>query len=272
MKQIEIVPLTSQGGKLSGFLHDFDLSDVPRGPRPAVLIIPGGGYRKLVTREREPVAFEFFTAGFHAFLLDYMVQDDQHSKPVGLMPLKQALRAVELIRENAGNWNINPRQVAVLGFSAGGHLAGSCAVLWDHPGLLESVGEDVRRCRPDAAVLCYPVTLTTKPYLHLGSIRSLAGEGDYSLFNLPPQVNRETPPCFLWSTVEDERVSVQNTLAFAQALQDNDVPYELHLYTRGRHGLALGRAESGEIHPHLSSWVRLCKEWLGELFSFAVSI
>ena len=121
-------------------------------------------------------------------------------------------------------------------------------------------------------MLCYPATFTTGPYHHPGSVRSLTGEEDCSFFDLPSQVNGDTPPCFLWSTVEDERVPAQNTLAFAQALQENGVPYELHLYTRGQHGLALGKAESGQVHPHLASWVRLCKEWLGELFDFAVSV
>lgn len=272
MKQVEMSPLTPQGGRLTGYIHDAELSDAPRGPRPAVLVIPGGGYRKLVGREREPVAFDFFAAGFNTFLLDYTVRDQQHPEPVGQAPLAQALRALALIRENARDWNTRPNQVAVLGFSAGGHLAGSCAVLWNRPGLTGPTQGDPRLCRPDAAVLCYPATFTTGPYHHPGSVRSLTGEEDCSFFDLPSQVNGDTPPCFLWSTVEDERVPAQNTLAFAQALQEKGVPYELHLYTRGQHGLALGKAESGQVHPHLASWVRLCKEWLGELFDFAVSV
>ena len=132
-------------------------------------------------------------------------------------------------------------------------------MLWNRPGLTGPTQGDPRLCRPDAAVLCYPATFTTGPYRHLGSVRSLTGEEDCSFFDLPSQVNGDTPPCFLWSTVEDERVPAQNTLAFAQALQENGVPYELHLYTRGQHGLALGKAESGQVHPHLASWVRLCK-------------
>ena len=163
MKQVETAPLTPQGGRLAGYIHDAELSDAPRGPRPAVLVIPGGGYRKLVGREREPVAFEFFAAGFNTFLLDYTVRDQQHPEPVGQAPLAQALRALALIRENARDWNTRPNQVAVLGFSAGGHLAGSCAVLWDRPGLTGPTQGDSRLCRPDAAVLCYPATFTTGP-------------------------------------------------------------------------------------------------------------
>lgn len=274
MKQFTISPLLSGGGELTGYLHDPDDEFIFRGKRPAVLIFPGGGYQKLAGREMDPVAFEFYTAGFNAFFLKYSICGEDHPEPLGIEPLSQASEAILRIRANADAWNTREDQVAVLGFSAGGHLAGSCAVLWDLPELAERIGCRDGKNRPDAAILCYSVTVTGT-YAHTDSIRNLVGNlGGVTeeLFNLPAHVTPKTPPCFLWSTVEDELVPVENTLLFANALQKHRVPYELHLYTHGRHGLTLGMMETNESHPHLASWVRLCKEWLGELFDFHVSI
>ena len=271
MKQIHITPLAAGDGGLTGFLHDPEA--VPRGPRPAVLICPGGGYRKFVTREAEPVALSFLSAGFNAFFVEYTLCSEAHPDPVGLAPLAQAARALRLIRDHAGEWGVREDQVAVLGFSAGGHLAGSCALLWDEPRLEELLGEPAdRRNRPDAAVLCYPVVLTVGPHIHQNTVRSLAPEAEAPFFDLPRRVRGDTPPCFLWSTVADERVPPENLLELAAALQKNQVPYELHLYTWGRHGLTLGTAETGEEEPHLATWVPLCKQWLGRIFDFPVSL
>lgn len=272
MRRIDIAPLTPEGGSLTGYLHDPDNAYIHRGPRPALLVIPGGGYRKLVEHEGDPVAWEFFTAGFHTFVLTYSIWREDSPAPLGWTPLAQAAQALRLIRAHASEWDVHPRRVAVMGFSAGGHLAGSCAVLWDRPELRARLGAADGENRPDAAVLAYPAALTLGPYAHPRARTCLAGDGDPAPFDLPSQVRPDTPPCFVWSTMADEHVPVENSLALIQALRQNGVPCELHLYTEGRHGLGLGTVEAVEPHPHLATWVPLCKRWLGDRLDFPVSL
>ena len=148
MRRIDIAPLTPEGGSLTGYLHDPDNAYIHRGPRPALLVIPGGGYRKLVEHEGDPVAWEFFTAGFHTFVLTYSIWREDSPAPLGWTPLAQAAQALRLIRAHASEWDVHPRRVAVMGFSAGGHLAGSCAVLWDRPELRDRLGAADEENRP----------------------------------------------------------------------------------------------------------------------------
>lgn len=271
MRKIVKHPLCEEGGVLTAYLHDFDTAYIMRGPRPGILVMPGGGYRRLVEREADPVAFEFFSAGFNTFVLEYSVAEQENAAPLGLVPLMQASHALLTIRENAKKWNTAPDKLAVLGFSAGGHLAGACAVLWDAPELLARMDTRQGQNRPDAAVLCYPATLVGEKG-HRVSLERLCGKEDTMLFDLPAHVKKDTPPMFLWTTQEDELVPCENTLEMAMRLQACGVPCELHVYTRGRHGLTLGKRETGQVQPHLASWVRLCKEWLGERFDFVPSI
>lgn len=265
-------PLCASGGTLTAYLHEPDSACLRRGVRPGVLVIPGGGYQQVVKREADPVAFEFFAAGFNVFLLDYTVfKPDSGAKPLWLVPLMQASHAIMHIRSMARVWNTAPDKIAVLGFSAGGHLAGCCATLWNAPELLAVMDTRGGMNRPDAAVLCYPVTLTGENG-HRDCIARLCGDEPSALFNLPSHITPSTPPMFLWATAEDELVPCENTLAMACELQKHRVAFELHIYTHGRHGLTLAKAETGEEHPHLASWVTLCKQWLGDLFAFAVSV
>lgn len=271
MKTIRIAGLTPKGGSMTAYLHDPDDIYIFRGIRPAILILPGGGYQKLAGREKDPVAFEYFAEGFNTFVLEYSVQQ-YHSglEPLGLQPLKEASAALIMIREQAEQWNTNPNQIAVLGFSAGGHLAASCATLWNCEELKREFDIKNGMNRPNAAILCYAVTLTGS-YTHRDSIRNLAGDGDDSLYNVTEHIGIHTPPVFLWTTAEDELVPAENTLQFAQRLQSYHIPYELHIYPHGRHGLTLGKMETNEDHPHLATWVKLSKMWLSELFDFPIS-
>lgn len=271
MKKVYIPQLTPHGGTLTGYLHDPDDIYIFRGIRPGILVIPGGGYQKLAGREKDPVAFEYFAEGFNTFVLEYSIQEYAPGlEPLGLKPLKEASAAIIAIRENAADWNTNPNQIAALGFSAGGHLAASCATLWDCEELKKEFDTRGGMNRPDAAILCYAVTLTGE-FGHEGSARNLAGDGDPSFYNLVNHIGSHTPPVFLWTTVTDELVPPENTLMFAQGLQANHIPYELHMYPYGRHGLTLGKMETNEDHPHLATWVGLSKMWLSELFGFSIS-
>lgn len=269
MEKVVITQICAEGGKLTAYLHDPDTQYLHRGRRPAILVIPGGGYEKLVDREGDGVAFEFFSAGFNAFILEYSVRLPGQV-PLGLRPLIQASAAIMYIRDHAEAWNTRENQIAVLGFSAGGHLAASCSCMWDSSELKERLDTQGGKNRPDAAVLCYPVILAGA-YAHKPSMENLS-QRNPGFFDMADRVGSHVPPMFLWATVEDELVPCENTLFYACRLQQYHVPYELHLYTHGQHGLTLGMRESNLVNRQVASWVPLCKRWLGELFQFEVSM
>ena len=272
MDKIVLVPLCSDGGKLTAYLHEPDSLYMHRGVRPGVLVIPGGGYEKIVDRECDSVAFEFFSAGFNAFVLEYSVRPpSSDTPPLGLKPLVQASTAIIRIREMARQWNTNENQIAVIGFSAGGHLAGSCGCMWNLPELKELMDTQDGKNRPDAVVMGYPVVISGA-LSHAPSIANLSADENASFYDLSTHVGSHVPPTFLWTTMDDELVPCENTLLYAVELQKHKIPYELHIYTHGSHGLTLGLPETNRINRQVSSWVSLCKRWLGELFQFEVSI
>ena len=207
--------------------------------RPAVIIFPGGAYRKLSAREGEPAATEFLAAGFSAFILRYTVADDGYF-PCALI---EAFEAVRYVREHANEYHIDPNRIWLLGFSAGGHAAAAAGVLWNHS-FVRALGYEGEMHRPDGMILCYPV-ITSGTYAHRDSFRNLLGrqydEELLKLNSLELQVNRETPPTFLWHTATDRSVPVQNSLLFANALIAAGVETELHVYPRGDHALSTAR-------------------------------
>jgi acetyl esterase/lipase len=239
---------------------DCYLLDSPS-PAPAVLICPGGGYYLRAHHEGEPIAHRFNAAGFHAFVCHYRTHPHRHPEP--LMDLSRAIR---LIRHHSRAWGVVSHQIAVAGFSAGGHLAATLAVN-HHLAPREQTALPLNHIsnRPDASILCYPVITAFPPHCHSGSYEALLGErlDDVALrTQLSPehQVNDHTPPTFLWHTSEDATVPCQNSLLYAAALVDHKVPCELHLYRGGRHGMGLAQ-DGGSI----GSWSELACSWLREL-------
>jgi acetyl esterase/lipase len=239
-----------------GFRPWLDPYPVPTGrPCGAVLICPGGGYGGRAYHEGILVAQRFNQAGFHAFVVHYSVAPRRH--PV---PLCDASRALRLMRQGASRWSVSPEHIAICGFSAGGHLAGSLGTHFDRPYLQDPEAPGRFANRPDALILCYPV-ISSGPVGHQGSFANLLGPeataaARYDL-SLEQQVSAQTPPAFLWHTVADEGVPVENSLLFAQALRGHGVPFELHVYPRGQHGLGLAAED-----PHVATWMELCCEWL----------
>jgi acetyl esterase/lipase len=192
--------------------------------------------------------------GMHAAVLEYRLKPNSHPKMI-----HDAQRAMRIIRERADAWRVDESAVAVLGFSAGGHLASTLAVHYDE---FANSQDDLISisARPDAAVLCYAV-IDLGTFAHQGSLTSLLGESqDASLIQKlsnHEHVTEDTPPTFLWHTAEDPAVHMNNSLQFAMACKANGVPVELHVYEAGRHGLGLA-----EELPGVATWASHCVAFL----------
>ncbi|OXM85306.1 alpha/beta hydrolase [Paenibacillus rigui] len=224
-------------------------------PAAAVIVCPGGGYVRRANHEGEPVALWLNSLGISAFVVHYRVAPYKHPNP-----LMDAQRAIRTVRNQARQWNVDPGRVGILGFSAGGHLASSAGVHFDQgrPDAEDPIERE--SSRPDLLVLCYPV-ISFGPDAHKGSQVNLLGEeADTSLLELMSterQVTEETPPAFLWHTADDASVPVENSILFASALSRNKVPFELHVFESGRHGLGLA-----EDLPEVRAWTDVCANWL----------
>ncbi|MCI8554915.1 MAG: alpha/beta hydrolase [Clostridiales bacterium] len=227
---------------LTAFLQT-DSPDIPNyRTRPAVLIFPGGAYRMLCEREGEPIALSFLAAGYHAFVLRYSIGDGKHFED----PLRDAETALRLIRSRAEEWRVHPHQIAVCGFSAGGHLAAAMGT--------------VARERADALVLCYPCIL-----------ESMSALFPFPVPSLDELVDADTPPSFLFHTRDDGAVPVENPLRFAGALDRAGVPFEMHIFASGQHGMALAnRLTSCGVESLMDEaaahWFPLCCAWLERTF------
>lgn len=222
----------------------------------AVLICPGGGYWLRADHEGGPVAEWLNTLGISAFVLRYRVAPYQYPSA-----LQDAQRALRTIRLRADEYGIDPGRLGILGFSAGGHLASTASSLFDRGN--PEAGEELDRqsCRPDFSILCYPVISMMEGVTHEGSKANLLGEhpAEELVRQLSGelQVTADTPPAFLWHTADDESVPVENSLLLAAALRRQGVPFDLHVYTHGTHGLGLATGE-----PHTSEWTGACASWL----------
>ncbi|MCP4641910.1 MAG: alpha/beta hydrolase [bacterium] len=227
-------------------------------PRGAVIVCPGGGYGGRAEHEGAPIAKRLNEAGIHAFVLQYRVSPNRHPAP-----LLDSTRAIRLVRSRAAEWRVLSDHIAILGFSAGGHLTASTAVHYASDDAKAGDALDATNPRPDAAILCYPV-ISSGEFAHRGSFRNLLGDSPdpamLEFMSLEKQVTAETPPTFLWHTAADGGVPVGNSLLFAAALSKVDVPFELHVYPNGRHGLGLSPDDA-----HVATWMPLCCEWLKEM-------
>ncbi len=245
---------------VTGYLHDDHDRLVAHKTRPAIVICAGGGYHWLSPREKDPVALRFSSLGYQTFLIEYSVGD----RAGGLRPLRELGETLRILRERAGEWHIEPQHIAVMGFSAGGHLAASLGVFWQREDL--GLGP---ACRPDALVLCYPV-ITSGPFEHKGSIDYVSG-GDpelRELLSLEKRVTADMPPSFVWHCLADADVPVENSLLLANAMQRAGVPYELHLFAGGAHGISVCTQEVETPDPVSGVWFGLCETWLDRLFGF----
>lgn len=268
--------------------------------RGAVLICPGGAYLYCSDREGEPVAMAFAAMGYHAFVLRYSVYNKNRgantmdnivpdlSKPWQkkkdvLFPnqIRDVGKAILFIREHAEEWLIDPERIALCGFSAGAHNCAMYSVYYDKPELTEFLGTTPDELRPAAAVLGYMlsdyVTLLEKEdtsnVLFDCSIRAYLGEIETTTKEMAEKVSpsrlvsESTPPMFLWSTASDELVDPFHTLAMAMALNEQHIPYEVHIFEEGKHGMVLATeatadVEGGQVNPKTAVWIGMADTWL----------
>jgi acetyl esterase/lipase len=221
----------------------------------ALLVIPGGAYMNVALAvEGDPVALALNKIGVTAFVLKYRLPNDQIMIDKSAGPLQDAQSALLMIRKNAKKWNIDPSKVGVIGFSAGGHLASTLGTHFDKPAIPAS---DSISLRPDFMALIYPV-ITFGPFTHQGSRESLVGKNPsqalIDLYSNEKQVSSETPPTFIVQAEDDNTVPVQNSLLFFDALMENKVKAEMHIYPAGGHGFGLK-------NPKIN-WLARLRDWL----------
>lgn len=240
---------------------------------PAMLVIPGGGYSQVCTaREGEPIAIAYAARGFNAFVLNYRVSE-QDGYPSQLI---DASRAIVHIRENADRYSIDSSRVYAVGFSAGGHLAGSLAIMHDEPEVLRALGIERLSNRPNAAVLAYPV-VSAVMNTHIPSFENLTGKANCDIvqdmreyLSLECRANSESAPLFIWHTAEDKLVPPDGSLALAKRYVDLGLNTTLRLYPYGPHGVALANEVTetdnpATVQPLAAEWVDESVRWLNTL-------
>lgn len=234
------------------------LPDASGATGTGVVVCPGGGYRTLaMDHEGDQVARWLNSLGVAAFVLKYRL-GPRYRHPA---PLQDVQRALRTVRHHAGEFRVSPERIGVWGFSAGGHLAATAATHFDKGNPQAADPVERMSCRPDFAILAYPVISLATEYAHKGSRNSLLGpDPDPRLvesLSLERRVTAETPPTFLFHTHEDAAVPPENSVLFYLALRKAGVPAELHVYERGRHGVGLAPKD-----PVLSTWTERLKDWL----------
>lgn len=264
-------------GKYTAPLHTYLLSNsneiAPDRKRPLVLICPGGAYAFTSDREAEPVAVQLNAMGIHACILRYSCAPARF--PTALV---QVAKSIALIRENAAKWNVDPDKIAVMGFSAGGHLACSIGTFWNRKFLAEEAGLPSEAIRPNGLVLSYPV-ISAGQHCHAGSFQHLLGKeastdaAKRDSVSLEKQVDPDMPKTFIWHTFADESVPVENTLLLLTALKQQNIPFEAHIFPDGPHGISLGTEETISpdrpvefmAYPELTPWISMAGRWIKAL-------
>ena len=227
--------------------------------RPTILICPGGGYAGCSEREAEPIALKFLNWGFNAFVLRYSCAP--HRYPT---QLREVAAAMEEIYANANEWHCDLTKVGVIGFSAGGHLVAHYSNAYNSDAVREVFPESKK---PNFAILAYPVISADETFAHKGSFVNLLGEyptGELvAKYSCEKLVSADTPPTFIWHTTTDQAVPVKNSLVYATALAENNIPFSVHIYPYGVHGLSTVDHLTND-DDRLDAKTLLADSWLSE--------
>ncbi len=255
-------------GTLTCYILDNSREVNPERKKPAMLVIPGGGYGMTSFREEEPVAVKYLSYGYNAFMLEYSVAPVRHP-----YQLAEAVMAMNYIRLTAGETGTDPAMVAAVGFSAGGHLCAMLGSIFDSEDIKPVFTPSVS-ARPDAVILSYPV-ITYGEKSHNGSFDNLCGDNEELKKSLAADklVNKNSSPAFIWATRNDGCVPVRSSLAIAAAYEENELNFSIHVFGQGWHGLSLADktvygAIYDEVEKQLSTdvsyWVDMSVNWLKE--------
>ncbi len=255
------LPCGERTATLDCYINDLN------GARPAMLVIPGGGYEYTSNdREGYPVAEVFLSKGYNCFVLTYSIRE--HAKFP--QPLNEASVAMEYIRDNAEALCVNPQRVFCVGFSAGGHLAGSLATLWHTVDCVKKGSN-----RPNGVILCYPVLTSKKGVSYETSFRVILGtqnptEEELAKYSVENNIDERTCPVFLMHSADDQLVPVESTIYAAEALSRHKIPFEVHIYPHAPHGAVLANEitafdNPGWIDESMAKWVDNAVYWLKKL-------
>ena len=250
------------------YILDYYPQVQPRKNRPVVIVCPGGGYGYHSPREAEAIAIKMNSLGFHAVVLRYSVAPNEFP-----CALYEAAWTINYVREHAKDWDADPDRVIIGGFSAGGHVAGCLATMYEDEimknYLCNVLKVEPKAVRPDGLLMAYPV-VTSGEFAHRGSFEKLLGEQYDSLLeyvSLENRVTKDTPQTFIWHTFADGSVPTENSLLFADSLRKNNVKFDLHIFANGSHGLALASKETDTLdgnkyQPECECWTEMFKNWV----------
>lgn len=227
-------------------------------PRAAIVILPGGSYRGVsIVKEGFNVAKQLNAYGIVVFVVKYRTPSDKHMRDKTIAPLQDIQQAIRLVRQRAKEWNVDPKRVGVMGFSAGGHLASTAGTHFSAPVLAGATAEDVR---PDFLMLGYPVISFDDSITHQVSRETLLGKSptpqQIERYSNEKQVTSQTPPTFIVHAADDKGVVVENSLRFFEALHKSGVSSELIVFPNGGHGFGLNNASTPD------RWIERCRDWL----------
>ena len=285
---------------LTTYLWDESLELQPGKKRPAVIVCPGGAYLSCSDREGEPVALRFMSMGYQAFVLRYSTYLEGNpgmpdpTKPMEVKedrihptPVREIAKAFLMLREHAEEWHMDMDRVAVCGFSAGGHNAAMYSVYWDKPEITEFFGRPAEDFKPAAAILSYPVTDSVDMENSMEGIgfakilfqaynvalTGAAEPDEETLLAVSPArlVDANTPPTFIWSTAQDNLVPIQQSILMAKALADKKIPFEMHIFEEGAHGLSTAdqdsAGDSSQVNADAAAWIEKADKWLKKRFT-----
>lgn len=252
-------------------------NEINFGKRPAIVIFPGGGYWFTSDREADPIALKFASEGYQVAIVRYSTKD-KAKEAYYPQQILEGFAAINYIRDHADELNVDINKVAVIGFSAGGHMAGMMGTLYGEKVVTDTFGKTAAQMRPDAMVLSYAV-LSSGEFGHRDSFWHLLGDAAAhnpemrKKVDVIENVTKDTPPAFLWTTFNDDCVPAQNSIMMATKMLENGVPCELHMYHNMGHGASLcnftvaGNPDIAKFDTnkeHVSGWIKLCMEWLRE--------
>ncbi len=267
------IPISYEGYNGSATCETFFFKDSPEiviKKRPLILICPGGGYEFLSDREGESIAFKFNSFGYHAAIINYSIAPVTY--PTQLLEVSAA---VKFFKEHAEEYFIDPDRIAIYGASAGGHAAADYATGYFRDEVTSVLKVSPDYLKPAGMILAYPV-ITSGEFAHRGSFDNLLGElkNDKMMLeylSIENRITKETPPAFIWHTFPDGCVPVENSLLLAEAMKKENIPFELHIFPSGDHGLGLAdeitlSPNRTEINEGAAQWIDLCRRWLHEIF------